>query len=350
MLLRVGPGFGCSSAATSASSRQIRQVLRRASFYGITLTLALALVGGVLLAFSAERRLAEINRTTRQIMAGDLSRRAPLSGSDDEHDELAQNINAMLDQIESLLEGMRHVGDSVAHDLRGPITRLRNRLETVAAADQPNRDDVADCVAQLEQVLATFNALLRIARVESGAYRSAFTTVDLQPIVRDVCELYQAAAEDKNVTLQAEARESVEVFGDRELLAQVLTNLVDNAVKYTPSGGVVRIALERTGDTARLRVADSGPGIPAADRSRVLQRFTRLDQARSQPGNGLGLALVNAVTLQHHGRLTLGDNEPGLASRSSCRRSHRRARCPDERAAARPRVHRLVNAAQKLVR
>ena len=290
----------------------IRQLLRRASFYGITLTLVLALIGGVLLAVSAERRLAEINRTTRQIMAGDLSRRAPLKGSDDEHDELAQNINTMLDQIENLLDGMRHVGDSVAHDLRGPITRLRNRLETVAAAERPSREDLADCVTQLDQVLATFNALLRIARVESGAYRSAFTTVDLKPIVHDVCELYQAAAEERQVTLHAKAPEPVEVFGDRELLAQVLTNLVDNAVKYTPPGGAVRIGLARSGDKAVVHVADSGPGIPAEDRSRVLQRFTRLDRARSQPGNGLGLALVSAVTLQHHGRLTLGDNAPGL--------------------------------------
>jgi hypothetical protein len=148
--------------------------------------------------------------------------------------------------------------------------------------------------------------------VESGAYRSAFTTVDLQPIVRDVCELYQAAAEEKAVTLQADAHQSVEVYGDRELLAQVLTNLVDNAVKYTPAGGLVRIGLQRAGDAARLRVADSGPGIPVSDRSRVLQRFTRLDRARSLPGNGLGLALVNAVAVQHHGRLTLGDNDPGL--------------------------------------
>ena len=137
MLLRVGPGFRLLVGRDIRELTAIRQVLRRASFYGITLTLALALIGGVLLAVSAERRLAEINRTTRQIMAGDLSRRAPLKGSDDEHDELAQNINAMLDQIENLLEGMRHVGDSVAHDLRGPITRLRNRLETVAAAEQP---------------------------------------------------------------------------------------------------------------------------------------------------------------------------------------------------------------------
>jgi signal transduction histidine kinase len=312
LLLPVGPGFQLLVGRDIRELTAIRQLLRRASFYGITLTLALALLGGVAIAFSAERRLAEINRTTRQIMAGDLSRRAPLRGSDDEHDELAQNINAMLDQIENLLAGMRHVGDSVAHDLRGPITRLRNRLETVAAADQPSREDLAECVVQLDQVLATFNALLRIARVESGAYRSAFTTVDLKPIVHDVCELYQAAAEEREVTLHAQAPEPVEVFGDRELLAQVLTNLVDNAVKYTPPGGSVRVELARQGDLAQLRVADTGPGIPPEDRGRVLQRFTRLDRARSQPGNGLGLALVNAVTLQHHGRLTLGDNAPGL--------------------------------------
>ena len=312
MLLPVGPGFKLLVGRDIREPTAIRQLLRSASFYGITLTLALALVGGVLLAVSAQRRLAELNRTTRQIMAGDLSRRAPLRGSDDEHDELAQNINAMLDQIENLLAGMRHVGDSVAHDLRGPITRLRNRLETVAAAEEPKREDLAACVAQLDQVLATFNALLRIARVESGAYRSAFTTVDLKPIVHDVCELYQAAAEERRVTLRARAAEQVEVFGDRELLAQVLTNLVDNAVKYTPPGGLVRIELQRRADLAQLLVADTGPGIPAEDRARVLQRFTRLDRARSQPGNGLGLALVNAVTLQHHGRLTLGDNAPGL--------------------------------------
>jgi len=312
LLLHLGPGFRLLVGRDIRELTAIRQVLRRASIYGITLTLALAFVGGLLLAVGSERRLAELNRTTRQIMAGDLSRRAPLKGSNDEHDELAQNINAMLDKIQNLLESMRHVGDSVAHDLRGPITRLRNRLETVAAAENPSREDLAECVTQLDQVLATFNALLRIARVESGAYRSAFTTVDLQPIVRDVCELYQAAAEDRQVALHADAPRSVEVHGDRELLAQVLTNLVDNAVKYTPAGGVVRIALERNGDRAVLRVADSGPGIPPEDRGRVLQRFMRLDRARSQPGNGLGLALVNAVTLQHHGRLTLGDNAPGL--------------------------------------
>ncbi len=311
-LLRVGPGFRLLVGRDIREQAAIRRELRRAATYAVTLAIGLALVGGLLMALSAQRRLAELNRTTRQIMAGDLSRRTPLKGSNDEHDELASNINAMLDQIENLLSGMRHVADSVAHDLRGPLTRLRNRLETLAAAAQPSHEDLAECVQQLDQVLETFNALLRIARVESGAYRSAFKPVDLAPIVRDVCELYQAAADERQIRLLAEPSGKAEVFGDRELLAQALTNLLDNAVKYTPTGGTIAVRLEQSGDTARLSVADSGPGVPEADRDRVLQRFTRLDQARSQPGAGLGLALVNAVTMQHHGRLTLRDNRPGL--------------------------------------
>ena len=311
-LVRVGPGFRLLVGRDIRELTRIKQVFERASLYGLTLTMGLALIGGILIALSARRRLGELNRTTRQIVAGDLSRRAPIRGSGDEHDEIAASINAMLDQIENLLTGMRHVGDSVAHDLRGPLTRLRNRLETVAAAEHPRREDLAECVEQVEHVLDTFNALLRIARVESGAYRSAFAALDMGRIVRDVAELYQAAADEREIKLTCDCRAAVEVFGDRELLAQALTNLLDNAVKYTPTGGSVSLSLERTDDTARLRVADSGPGIPAADRERVLQRFTRLDQARSQPGNGLGLALVKAVAQQHHGRLTLDDNAPGL--------------------------------------
>jgi signal transduction histidine kinase len=311
-LIRIGPGLRLLVGRDIRELAQIRHLFTRASLYGLTLTMALAIAGGVLMAFSARRRLADLNRTTRQIMAGDLSRRAPIRGSGDEHDELAGNINAMLDQIQGLLEGMRHVGDSVAHDLRGPLTRLRNRLETLAAADQPRREDLVECVAQVQHVLDTFNALLRIARVESGAHRSAFAALDLERIVRDVCELYQAAADERRIELVCTVRAPVEVFGDRELLAQALTNLMDNAVKYTPTGGRIVVTLERTEDVARIRVADSGPGVPASERDRVLQRFTRLDQARSQPGNGLGLALVNAVTTQHHGRLSLGDNSPGL--------------------------------------
>ncbi|HEX6999888.1 MAG TPA: HAMP domain-containing sensor histidine kinase [Gammaproteobacteria bacterium] len=311
-VMRVGPGLRLLVGRDVRELREITTTFRRAAVYGLSLVIGLGLVGGLAMALSAQRRIAQLNRTTREIIAGDLSRRAPVSGTGDEHDELAANVNAMLDQIESLMEGMRHVGDSVAHDLRGPLTRLRNRLETLAAAEQPSREDLLGCVEQAERLLDTFNALLRIARVESGAYRSAFAPLDLVPIVRDVCELYQAAADERRIGLHCRIPNAAEVFGDRELLAQALTNLLDNAVKYTPAGGSIVVALRDADDRIFLSVADSGPGIPPAERERVLERFARLDQARSQPGNGLGLALVKAVAAQHNGRIVLDDNSPGL--------------------------------------
>src|SRR5690606_115190 len=192
-------------------------MFRRAAFYGLTLTIGLGLIGGILMGLSAQRRIAQLNRTTRQIVAGDFSKRAALTGSHDEHDELAANINIMLDQLESLMEGIRHVGDSVAHDLRGPLTRLRNRLDSLAAEERPRREDLLACLEQAERLLGTFNALLRIARVESGAYRSAFEPLDVVPIVRDVCDLYQAAADERDIELECAYPESAGVFGDREL-------------------------------------------------------------------------------------------------------------------------------------
>lgn len=291
---------------------RINDVFRDASIWGLGLTMGLALIGGVLMGLSAQRRTAQLARTTRQIIAGDLSQRVPLGGSHDEHEELATNVNAMLDQIESLLSGIRHVGDSIAHDLRSPLTRLRTRLETLLTEPAPKKEEIAECIDQADALLETFNALLRIARVESGAYRSAFATVDLGEIVRDVCELYQAAAEDRCIDLSCDAAEEARVFGDRELLAQALTNLLDNAIKYTPEGGRVALRLTRSGDRVKVSVADSGAGVPVADRERVLARFARLDQSRSQPGNGLGLALVRAVAEQHDGTLVLADNAPGL--------------------------------------
>jgi len=291
---------------------QLNQTFRRATIWGVALTLALALIGGVLVGVSAQQRIAQLNRTTRQIIAGDLSKRVPLSGSRDEHEELAVNVNAMLDQIESLLAGIRHVGDSIAHDLRGPLTRLRSRLEILTAETTPSRASLEECIAQADALLDTFNALLRIARIESGAYRSAFSAVDFSGLVRDVCDLYRAAAEDAHLRLSCDCTEGALVFGDRELLAQAMTNLLDNAIKYTPAGGQIDVRLTKDDEHALVTVADTGLGIAAADRERVLARFTRLDQARSKPGNGLGLPLVRAVALQHDGELKLGDNAPGL--------------------------------------
>jgi signal transduction histidine kinase len=312
-VMGVGNGFRLLVGREIRELVQIDQMFQRASIWGLSLTMGLALIGGVLVGLSAQRRIAQLNRTTRQIIAGDLSQRVPVSGSRDEHEELAVNVNTMLDQIESLLTGLRHVGDSIAHDLRGPLTRLRSRLEMMQGERrEPTRADIDECLAQADALLATFNALLRIARVESGAYRSAFADVDLSLVVRDVCDLYRAAAEDAQLSLNCDCVERSIVFGDRELLAQVMTNLLDNAVKYTPASGKITVRLSKDASHVRVSVADSGPGIPAADREHVLSRFARLDQARSKPGNGLGLALVSAVVLQHDGELTLADNAPGL--------------------------------------
>ncbi|MFO7287036.1 MAG: HAMP domain-containing histidine kinase [Gammaproteobacteria bacterium] len=312
LVLGVGPGFRLLVGRDVRELEQINEVFRRASVWGLGLTMGLSLLGGLLIGFSAQRRLAQINRTTRQIIAGNLSQRVPVTGGGDEHDELAENLNAMLDQIEKLMAGLRHVGDSVAHDLRSPLTRLRTRLETLANAPNPSREDLEACVAQADALLATFNALLRIARIESGAYRSAFAPTDLGRIARDVCELYQAAADERGIALSCEAPDGALVIGDRELLAQALTNLLDNAVKYTPDGGRIDVEVTAAPRSYVLSVADTGPGIPAHERERMLERFTRLDSARSLPGNGLGLALVKAVAEQHDGRLTLGDRKPGL--------------------------------------
>jgi signal transduction histidine kinase len=312
LVLQFGAGFRLMVGRENTELGQINQIFQRASIWGIGLTMGLALIGGLVMGQQAQRKVARLNRTTRQIIAGDLSQRVPTTESRDEYEDLANNVNAMLDQIENLLDGVRHVGDSIAHDLRGPLTRLVNQLEMLASEDQPRREGLEQCARQAEALLGTFNALLRIARVESGVYRSAFARLDVTEIVRDVCELYQAAAEEHQISLKCHTEPDVSAFGDRELLAQALTNLLDNAMKYAPAGGRIDVRLSRIGDRLRISVADSGPGIPPEDRERVLERFARLDRSRSQPGNGLGLALVKAVAEQHNGHLSLADNRPGL--------------------------------------
>jgi len=291
---------------------QLNRNFRRASILGFGLTMSLALAGGLALAFGSQRRLAQLNRTTRRIIAGDLSQRVPTDGGRDEHAELAGSVNTMLDQIENLMAGLRHVGDSIAHDLRGPLTRLKTRLEMLAAEDPPSHDSVEECLAQADGLLATFNALLRIARIETGAYRSAFANIDLNPIAQDIADLYEATAEEHLVEIRRHLIDDAIVFGDRELLAQALTNLLDNALKYTPAGGHIDVELKRSGPRIVLVVADTGPGVPPEAREKVLQRFARLDESRSKPGNGLGLALVRAVCDQHDGTIVLTDNGPGL--------------------------------------
>ena len=284
----------------------------------VVLILLLGTAGGALLGRNMLRRLDTINRTSGEIIAGDLSRRVPLTGSGDEFDVLSENLNRMLDRIERLMKGLREVTDSVAHDLRTPLNRLRNRLEESAARLSAqgalNNVNVASeierAIAETDQLIGTFNALLLIAETDAGTTRAAMSALVLGKVAADVVELYEPLAEEKKVALNLLPGPSVVIEGNRSLIAQALANLVDNAIKYTPMGGKVRIRALVTGEGVELSVADSGPGIPAADRPRVIERFVRLEASRNSPGTGLGLSLVAAVAHFHNAELVLEDNVP----------------------------------------
>lgn len=280
---------------------------------GITLTLALA--GGLVMSRNVLHRIDGINRTSRAIMAGHLARRILLTGSGDEFDQLAENLNLMLDQIERLMDATRLVTDSIAHDLRSPLNRLRSRLELAQLSERPveeYRSVMEQSLAEVDGLLATFNALLGIAHAEAGGSRNDWERVDLSAIVRDIAELYRPLAEDHDHTLSTRVQENLSLYGSRQLLAQALSNLLDNAIKYTPPGGLIEITAARYNDKLEIGVADNGPGIPEALRQQALERFVRLDTSRSTPGSGLGLSLVRAVAQLHHAELELADNQPGL--------------------------------------
>ncbi|MFL1406984.1 ATP-binding protein [Marinobacter sp. M1N3S26] len=292
----------------------LKALIETAINWGMGITLALALLGGFMMSRSTTRRIEVINNTSRKIMNGHLSQRIPTRGTQDDFDQLAENLNQMLDRIVYLMEGIRHVSDSIAHDLRTPLTRLRNQLETtlMMVDNDEARDQAAKAVSEADQLLATFNALLRIARLETRGN----TTADVRPVslgmlVSDACELYEALAEDKQQTFTQKIDEEVMVEGDRDLLFQMVSNLIDNAIKYTPEEGeiVVRVMLDN--ESAVFEVGDSGIGVPDDEKGQIFQRFYRVGKSRSKPGNGLGLSLVSAVTEIHQGSIGLFDHHPG---------------------------------------
>ncbi|WP_343713200.1 HAMP domain-containing sensor histidine kinase [Inquilinus sp.] len=282
---------------------------------GLILTGVLGLVGGILMSRSMLARIEGINRGTEDILQGDLARRMPVRGNRDEFDRLATSLNAMLDQIDGLMTGMRGVADNIAHDLRSPISRLRSRLE-VSLMGETDADGyrraMEDAIREADGILATFNALLEIALAEAGAVRDRFSPIDLSALAMDAGELYGPVAEEKHQSLASAIEPGVTVPGNSHLLAQAVANLLDNAIKYTPEGGRVALDVRRDGDGAVLDIRDTGPGIPEEARGRVLDRFVRLDASRSAPGAGLGLSLVSAVARLHKATLTLSDNAPGL--------------------------------------
>ena len=291
-----------------------RLLINQAFLWALGGGLVLALLGGFLMSYSVMRRIEAINRASREIMTGRLQRRMPLRGINDEFDQLSGNLNAMLDRIDSLIEGVKSVADNIAHDLRTPLTRLRGRLENLTGRpglDDEVRGELNSAMTEADHLLATFRALLRIARLESGTHDREWSEIDLHGLLQDAWELYQAVGEEKDIAVHL-GRASGHLRGDRDLLFQALSNLLDNAIKYSPPGSEVTLDATEDPEAVTLSVADRGPGIPAVEHEKVLDRFYRSASVTGIPGSGLGLALVNAIAKQHGGQLQLSDNTPGL--------------------------------------
>src|SRR5579883_495172 len=303
---------------------RIYGIIANAGRWSFALVVVLGLAGGFFVSRRVLSRIDAMTETAQTIMAGDLAGRLPVAGTGDELDRLADNVNAMLERIEALMHGLKEVSDNIAHDLKTPLTRLRNRCEQALrhpTSDGGYRAALESTIAESDDLIRTFDALLMIARAESGQARDNMTEFDAAQIARDVGELYEPLADEKGLALKVEAAATAPVRGNRELVSQALANLVDNAIKYAKPNGKMNgvpneivVKAGEEGERITLSVADHGPGIPEQDRGRVVERFVRLEQSRSEPGSGLGLSLASAVARLHGGELKLEDNCPGLRS------------------------------------
>src|SRR5262245_44376207 len=286
---------------------------------GIGLVFVLAGVAGVMVTRRTVGRIEAINATSRAIMQSGLDKRIPLRGTDDEWDQVAKNLNLMLDRIEILMQEVRQVTDNVAHDLRTPLARMRGRLEMAHHRQRDSEYDQAlidDTIANLDAVLRIFSSITRIAQIEANVQRAAFRTVNIAEVMNEIVELYDAAAEERGIRLRCVGDERVFVTGDRDLIFDAVANLVDNAIKHGRAPGQVTVEVAEGGDGgAIVSVADDGPGIPSAEYPNVFKRFYRLERSRRAPGNGLGLSLVAAVARLHGARVEMKDNLPGLKVR-----------------------------------
>jgi signal transduction histidine kinase len=329
--LSVAGGFTLVVARDIDDQRQLAASIGRLALVSFGLLCALGVGAGILISRAMMARIETVTETSRRIMAGDLSRRIPLSGSGDELDRLAESLNAMLARIEELMAALLEVSDNIAHDLKTPLNRLRNRAEAALRSSDAAgyRDGLSRTIEEADELIKTFNALLLIARLEAGAAAESMAAVDLAAVIGDVAELYEPVAEQAGIKLAVAAPPGLCAVVNRELMSQSVANLVDNAIKYTAATGAlatagtapvplatpppeIGIALSRAGDSVEVAVADRGPGIAPEDRERALQRFVRLEKSRSRPGAGLGLSLVAAVARMHGGTVRLEDNAPGL--------------------------------------
>jgi signal transduction histidine kinase len=309
--------------------RRLFGIVAAAAQWSVLIVVVLGLGGGIFVARRVLRRIDAMTGTTQRIMAGDLSGRLPVGRSGDELDRLAENLNAMLERIEALMMGLKEVSDNIAHDLKTPLTRLRNRAEEALAKsgnEAEYRAALERTIEESDGLIRTFNALLMIARAESGQARDNMDNFDAAEVAHGIQELYEPLAEDSGLSLDVKT-EPVPLHGNRELISQALANLVENAIKYgqpapaaqplgadavAGSGRNILIEAKRDGDQVLLSVSDHGPGIPEADRKHVIERFVRLEASRTRPGSGLGLSLASAVATLHGGDLRLSDAHPGL--------------------------------------
>ncbi len=321
-LIVIPDGYRLLVARDISDAALYRERIKMTLVWSGLVALVAGLIGGAVMSRNLLRRVEQVNRTAERVMGGNLADRVPLKGKGtrDEFDQLAANLNNMLDQIERLMAGMREVSDNIAHDLRTPLARLRARLElSLIGTDNPNGPEdgaqteaVRAAIDEADRLLATFNALLNIAEAESGARRNQAEPLDLAQTARAAAELYEPVAEEKGCALRLDVEPGVMIRGDRHLLSQAVANLLDNALKY--GGGEVRLSAHQQDGRAALEVSDTGPGIPEAERETVFDRFVRLEPSRSTPGNGLGLSLVRAVAQLHNGTVALGEVYPGTGN------------------------------------
>jgi signal transduction histidine kinase len=299
--------------------RGFSAIIVQSFLFGVLGIILFSVIAGGVTARRVLKRIDTIRDTSTKIMSGNLSERVPVTKRNDEFDGLATNLNAMLDRIEQLLQGLKEVTDNVAHDLKTPLTRLRNQAESAlreGASDQSRQQALETTIAESDRLIQTFNALLMIARAEAGAPSGALSDIDVSAIVSDVAELYGPVAEDEGIVIETAIAEGVHLHANRELIGQAMVNLLENAVKYAkPEGdgqGSIKVGLRQANGRVLIEVADNGPGIPEEDRKRVLERFVRLEKSRSEPGSGLGLSLVDAVARLHGGTFRIEDNAPGV--------------------------------------
>ncbi len=302
------------------SAHQQEHMILNSLLIGIAIVLLLGAIGGFIIGITTVRKINVINQAIEEIRDGDLSIRIPSKGTDDEYDLLSENINQMLDQIQKLMAGIKNISNNIAHDLRTPLARLRSQLETIQSnSKEYDNADIADAIAETDNLLSTFNALLRINNVESGSQRLHFSEINITKLLEDIISFYEPVAANNHVRIKLYAKENIKFTGDRDMLSQIVANLLDNAIKYSPEKTdiIVKSNLITVNNikTLEICISDNGVGIPDNEKTKVFDLFYRSEKHRDHKGNGLGLSLVNAIISLHHGKISLEDNNPGLTVR-----------------------------------